>query len=146
MTIKEISVNRQANYLYNIIDKLEVGIVLSGTEVKSIREGKINLKDSFAIVKNGEVIIKNMHISEYEFGNINNKNPIRDRKLLLHKSEIFKMVGYIKQDGYSLVPLSVYFKGRNVKILLGIGKGKKIYDKRETIKERDAKRQIKKEI
>jgi len=115
---------------------------LSGTEVKSIRAGKVSLKDSYANVKNGEVFIYGMHISPYEQGNIFNKDPLRDRKLLLHRAEINKLIGYIQQKGMTLVPLEVYFKNGKVKIELGIAKGKKLYDKREDIAKRDALREI----
>ena len=140
METKLIAKNPTAFHNYTIEDKLEVGIVLSGTEIKSIRNGKANLKDSYAIIKNGEVYIVGMHISPYEQGNIFNKDPLRDRKLLLNKREINKLIGLTKQKGYSLVPLNMYFKGSLVKIELGIGKGKKLYDKREDIAKRDAKR------
>ena len=137
---KLIAKNPTAKHNYSIIDTLETGIVLSGTEIKSIRNGRVNLKDSYAGIKNGELFIYNMHISPYEFGNIYNKDPLRDRKLLLNKSEINKLVGKIQTKGYSLVPISLYFKGSLVKLELGIGKGKKLYDKRRDIKERDWKR------
>jgi len=127
---------------YTIEETIETGIVLSGTEIKSIRAGKVNLKDSYAGIKNGEVYVYSMHISPYEQGNIFNKDPLRDRKLLLNKSEINKLYGKIKQKGYSLVPMSLYFKGDKVKLELGIGKGKKLYDKREDIAKKDAQRRI----
>ncbi len=135
---KIISKNPTARHNYTIEDTLETGIVLSGTEIKSVRNGKANLKDSYAGIKNGELYIYNLHISPYEFGNIYNKDPLRDRKLLVNKREINKLVGLIKQKGYSLVPLSMYFKGNFVKIELGIGKGKKLYDKRRDIAKKDA--------
>ena len=135
---KIISKNPTARHNYSIVDTLEAGIVLSGTEIKSVRNGKANLKDSYAGIKNGELYIYNLHISPYEFGNIYNKDPLRDRKLLVNKREINKLVGLIKQKGYSLVPLSMYFKGNLVKIELGIGKGKKLYDKRRDIAKKDA--------
>ena len=122
--------------------KLNVGIVLYGTEIKSIRKGKVNLKDSFAKIHNGECFVIGMHISPYEFGNINNKDPLRDKKLLLNKSEINKLIGKVQTKGYSLVPISIYFKGSLVKLELGIGKGKKLYDKRETIAKKDAERRM----
>ena len=122
--------------------KLNVGIVLYGTEIKSIRKGKVNLKDSFAKIYNGECFVIGMHISPYEFGNINNKDPLRDKKLLLNKSEINKLIGKVQTKGYSLVPISIYFKGSLVKLELGIGKGKKLYDKRETIAKKDAERRM----
>ena len=121
---------------------MNVGIVLYGTEIKSIRKGKVNLKDSFAKFYNGECFVIGMHISPYEFGNINNKDPLRDKKLLLNKSEINKLIGKVQTKGYSLVPISIYFKGSLVKLELGIGKGKKLYDKRETIAKKDAERRM----
>ena len=142
MKKKLIAKNPTAYHNYNIEDKLEAGIVLSGTEIKSIRTGKINLKDSYANIKNGEVFIYGMHISPYEHGNIFNKDPMRDRKLLLNKREIHKLIGLIKQKGYSLVPISIYFKGSFVKVELGIGKGKKLYDKRQDLAKKDAQKQI----
>jgi len=137
---KQIAKNPTAYHNYTIQDTLEVGIVLTGTEIKSIRSGKVNLKDSYAAITNGEVYVYSMHISPYEFGNIFNKDPLRPRKLLLHKREIFKLVGMIKQQGYTLVPISLYFRGNKVKMQLGIGKGKKLYDKREEIAKKDAER------
>jgi len=135
-----IAKNPVAKHNYTITNTIEAGIVLTGTEIKSIRSGKVNLKDSYASIENGEVIIHSMHISPYEHGNIFNKNPLRDRKLLLNKHEIRKLVGLIKQQGYTLVPISLYFKGSFVKLELGIGKGKKLYDKREDLKKKDAER------
>ena len=140
--IKQISKNPTAYHNYNIEEKLEAGIVLSGTEIKSIRQGKVNLKDTYAILKKGEVFIVGMHISPYDHGNIFNKDPLRDRKLLLNKREIAKLIGLIKQKGYSLIPISLYFKGDLVKVELGIGKGKKLYDKRQDLAKKDAERQI----
>ncbi len=134
--------NREINYRYEIIDKLECGIELKGTEVKSIRDGMCNLKDSFALIRNNEILLKNMHISPYEHGNIYNVNPTRDRKLLVHKKEVLKLLNYIKQGGYTLVPSKLYTKGRWFKIELCICKGKKLYDKRESLKEKEAKKQI----
>ena len=142
MNTKLIAKNPTAYHNYTIEDKLEAGIVLSGTEIKSIRKGKANLKDSYAIIKNGEVYILGMHISPYEHGNIFNKDPLRDRKLLLNKREINKLFGLTKQKGYSLVPISLYFKGSLVKVELGIGKGKKLYDKRQNNDKKDAERRI----
>ena len=146
METKLIAKNPTAFHNYTIDEKLEVGIVLSGTEIKSIRKGKINLKDSYAIIKNGEVYIVGMHISPYEHGNIFNKNPLRDRKLLLNKREINKLIVLTKQKGCSLIPLNMYFKGSFVKIQLGIGKGKKLYDKREDIAKKDAERKIRQQM
>lgn len=142
MEKKIIAKNPTAFHNYTIEDKLEAGIVLSGTEIKSIRNGKANLKDSYAIIKNNEVYIVGMHISPYEQGNIFNKDPLRNRKLLLNRREINKLIGLTKQKGYSLVPLNMYFKGSLVKIELGIGKGKKLYDKREDIAKKEAERRI----
>ncbi len=139
---KLIAKNPTAKHNYTIIDTLETGIVLTGTEIKSIRAGKVNLKDSYATIKNGEVFVSSMHISPYEHGNIFNKDPLRDRKLLLNKREINKLVGLINQKGYTLVPVSLYFKGSLVKLELGIGKGKKLYDKREDIAKKDAEMKI----
>ena len=142
MNIKLIAKNPTAYHNYTIEDTLEAGIVLSGTEIKSIRMGKVNLKDTYASIKNGEAYIYGMHISPYEHGNIFNKNPLRDRKLLIHKKEIHKLLGLIKQKGYSLIPIELYFKGSFVKLKLGIGKGKKLYDKRQDLAKKDAQRQI----
>ncbi|MGN1311163.1 MAG: SsrA-binding protein SmpB [Clostridia bacterium] len=139
---KIIAKNPVARHNYSIEDTIETGIVLSGTEIKSIRSGKVNLKDSYAGIKNGELYIYNLHISPYEFGNIYNKDPLRDRKLLVTRREINKLFGLIKQKGYSLVPISLYFKGNFVKLELGIGKGKKLYDKRQDIAKKDAQRRM----
>ena len=140
--IKQISKNPTAYHNYNIENKIEAGIVLTGTEIKSIRQGNANLKDSYAVLKNGEVFIIGMHISPYEHGNIFNKEPLRDRKLLLNKREIAKLIGLTKQKGYSLIPISLYFKGNLVKVELGVGKCKKLYDKRQDLAKKDAERQI----
>ena len=137
METKLIAKNPNAYHNYDIKDTIEAGIELYGTEIKSIRNGKMNLKDSYAIIKNGEAFVYGMHISPYEFGNIYNKDPLRTRKLLLHKHEINKLFGQIQQQGISLVPISAYFKGSKVKIQLGIGKGKKLFDKREDLKRKD---------
>ena len=142
MNIKIIAKNPTAYHNYTIEDTLEAGIVLSGTEIKSIRMGKVNLKDTYASIKNGEAYIYGMHISPYEHGNIFNKDPLRDRKLLIHKKEIHKLLGLIKQKGYSLIPIELSFKGSFVKLKLGIGKGKKLYDKRQDLAKKDAQRQI----
>lgn len=136
--------NRKAKFDYEIIETVEAGIVLTGTEIKSLRSGKANLKDSYAIVRNGEVFLINMHISEYDHGNIFNHNETRTRKLLLHKKEIWKLNDKIRLEGFTLVPLKIYIKGNYAKVLLGVGKGKKLYDKRESMKERDMKREIRK--
>ena len=142
MNTKLIAKNPTAYHNYNIENKLEAGIVLYGTEIKSIRNGKANLKDSYANIKNGEVFVYGMHISPYEHGNIFNKDPLRSRKLLLNEKEINKLIGLINQKGYSLIPLNMYFKGNLVKLELGIGKGKKLYDKRQDLAKKDAQRQI----
>ena len=138
-----IAKNPTAYHNFEIIDKIETGIVLFGTEIKSIRAGKVNLKDSYAVIeKNREVYVYSMNISHYEFGNIYNKDPLRPKKLLLNKREINKLVGLISQKGYSLIPIQLYFKGNFVKLELGIGKGKKLYDKREDIKKKESDRKI----
>jgi SsrA-binding protein len=134
-------INREAKYNYFIEDEIECGIVLVGTEIKSIRDGKANLKDSYAIIRNNEVNLLNMFISEYKEGNIFNHDPRRSRKLLLHKKEILKLENKVNQEGCTLVPLKLYFNKNKIKILLGLCKGKKTFDKRETIKERDLKRE-----
>ena len=139
---KLIAKNPVAYHNYTISGKLEAGIVLTGTEIKSIRAGKVNLKDSYVNIKNGEAYIYGMHISPYEHGNIFNKDPLRTRKLLLNKREINKLIGYINQKGCSLIPIQLYFKNNFVKLELGIGKGKKLYDKREDIAKKDAQRKI----
>ena len=146
MNTKLIAKNPTAYHNYAIEDKIETGIVLSGTEIKSIRSGQVNLKDTYAYIKNREIFVCGMHISPYEHGNIFNKNPLRDRKLLLHKKEINKLLGLTKQKGYSLVPISLYFNGNFLKIELGIGKGKKLYDKREDIAKRDAEMRMRKHL
>lgn len=139
---KIIAINKKAHHDYSIEQTFEAGISLVGTEVKSIRMGKVNIKDSYAYIKNGEVFLSGMHISPYEKGNIFNVDPERDRKLLLNKHEINRLYGMLNQKGYTLIPLSIYLKGRWVKIELGLAKGKKLYDKRAEIAKRDAKREI----
>ena len=140
---KIIAKNPTAYHNYEIIDKIEAGIVLYGTEIKSIRKGKVNLKDSYATIeKNREVFVYSMNISPYENGNIFNKDPLRPKKLLLNRNEINKLVGLTSQKGYTLVPINIYFKGNFVKMLLGIGKGKKLFDKREDLKKREDERKI----
>ena len=146
MNTKLIAKNPVAYHNFNIEDTYEAGIVLSGTEIKSIRAGKVNLKDSYAGFKDGECYIYYMHISPYEHGNIFNKDPLRDRKLLLNKRELNKLFVKVKQDGYSLIPISLYFKGSLVKLELGVGKGKKLYDKRQDIAKKDAERRMQKAI
>lgn len=138
--IKVLAQNKKARHEYFILETIECGIELFGTEVKSVRQGKVNLTDSYASVDNGEVFIKGMNISPFEKGNIFNKDPLRVRKLLLHKKEIRKLIGQIQQDGLTLIPLSVYLKGSLVKVSLAVAKGKKLYDKRQDIAKRDAKR------
>lgn len=139
---KTLAQNKKARHDYFILETFEAGIELFGTEVKSVRQGKLNLTDAYASIDNGEVIVKGMHISPYEQGNIFNKDPLRHRKLLLHKKEIRKLIGQIKQDGLSLVPLSVYLKGSLVKVSLALVKGKKLYDKRDDIAKKDARRNM----
>lgn len=139
---KLIAENRKARHEYFVLEDFEAGIELTGTEVKSIRQGNVNLKDSWCSIENGELFIKQMHISPYEKGNIFNRDPLRVRKLLMHKKEIMRLLGKQKQDGLTLVPLSMYFKDSRVKIQLGLCKGKKLYDKRDDAAKRDAKRSI----
>ena len=138
--------NRKVNFDYEIIDTYETGIVLTGTEIKSIRQGKANLKDSYAIIKNGEIFLLNMHISSYEQGNRFNHEETRTRKLLMHKKEILKLRDKLEIEGYTLVPIKLYFKGSIAKILIGLAKGKKNYDKRESIKKKDIERQVAREL
>ena len=140
--IKILAKNKKARHDFFIEDTYEAGIVLIGTEVKSLRMGKANLRDSYAQVRNGELFLHNMHISPYEKGNIFNKDPLRVRKLLMHKREIAKLLGYTTVKGYSLVPLSIYLKRGLVKVEIGLAKGKKLYDKRQDMREKDAKREI----
>ncbi len=140
--IKVVATNKKAYHDYFIEEKFEAGIELAGTEVKSIRLGNVNLKDSFCIIKDGQLSALNIHISPYEKGNIFNKDPRRPRRLLMHKREILRLFAKIKQDGYALIPLSVYFKNARVKLELGLAKGKKLYDKREAAAKRDAKREM----
>ena len=145
-SIKLISQNKKAYHDYFIEETYECGISLAGTEVKSIRAGQINLKDSFASIDKGEVWVTGMHISPYEKGNIFNKDPLRERKLLMHKNEILRLLGKVKEDGYSLVPTKVYLKGSKVKVELALAKGKKLYDKRTAIADKEAKRRIDRKI
>lgn len=145
-SIKNIAQNKKARHDYFIEETYEAGIELFGTEVKSIRQGKVNLKDSYAGIYKGEVYAYNMHISPYEQGNIYNKDPLRTRKLLLNKYEINKLIGYVQQKGYTLIPLSLYFKGSLVKIELAVAKGKQLHDKRQAIAARDAKREMEREF
>ena len=145
-TAPPIAANRQAYHNYFIHDTYECGIALTGTEVKSIRDGRVNLRDSFAKVEHGEVFLWNAHISPYEQGNIFNCDPMRVRKLLMHKKEILKLYGTVKQTGYSLIPISLYFKDSKVKLQVGLCKGKKLYDKRADMAERSAKRDMERAI
>ncbi len=146
MEEKLLAKNPTAYHNYSIESTLEAGIVLFGTEIKSIRNGKSNIKDTYVNIKNGEIFIYGMHISPYEFGNIYNKDPLRTRKLLLNKREINKLYNMIKQKGISIVPIKMYMKGNKVKLELGIGKGKKLYDKREDIAKKDADMKIKRAL
>ena len=139
---KIIAQNKKARHEYFIIETIEAGVELFGTEVKSVRQGKVSLTDAYASINKGEVFLKGMNISPYEQGNIFNKDPLREKKLLLHKSEIRKLIGQLKQQGFSLIPLSVYLKGSLVKVSLGLCKGKKLYDKRADLQERDTKRNM----
>jgi len=139
---KEITANRKAFHEYFVLERFEAGIELAGTEVKSIRAGNVNLKDSFCTVKDGELFIRSMHISPYEQGNIFNKDPVRPRRLLMHKREILKLHARIMQDGVALIPLSLYFKDSKVKVELGLCKGKKLHDKRDSEADRQSKRDI----
>ncbi len=143
---KLIANNKKVYHDYFIEDTYEAGIVLHGTEVKSLRMGKCSIKESFLRIENGEMMIYGMHISPYEKGNIFNKDPLRTRKLLLHKSEIMKLVGKTKEKGFTIVPIEVYFKDGKAKMLIGLAKGKKLYDKREDIAKRDMKREAEREF
>jgi len=140
--MKVVARNRKAFHDYAIEDKVEAGIVLSGTEVKSLRQGRANLRDSYVVIKEGEAFILNCHISPYSHGNISNHEPLRTRKLLLHKKEIERLTGKAVQKGYSLIPLSIYFKGPYAKVEVGLARGKKLFEKREVIKEKEARREI----
>ena len=140
--IKLIAKNHTAYHNYSISETFEAGIVLTGTEIKSIRNGKVNIKDTYVTIKNGEAFIYGMHISPYEFGNVNNKDPLRTRKLLFHRREIDRLFAAIKQKGVSLVPIEIYFNNNKVKVKVGMGKGKKLYDKREDMAKKDAEMKI----
>ena len=144
--VKIIAENRKARRDYFIVAEYEAGMVLKGTEVKSLRQGRANLKDSYARIKNGEVFLYQMHIAPYPFAYYDNHDPLRPRKLLLHKQEIKRLYGKINEKGHSLVPLRLYFKGGKVKVLLALAKGKRKYDKREAIKRRDEQRDLDREI
>ncbi len=145
-SIIQIIRNKKARFEYEILDTYEAGIVLRGTEVKSIRQKKVNIQESYARVKDGEVYIVGMNVSAYEMGNRFNHDPLRERKLLLHKHEIRRLIGKLNEKGYTLVPLSMYIKNGKVKIELGLGKGKAIYDKKKTIQDRDMKRDMQRDI
>ncbi len=140
--IKTVAANRKAYHDYFVEETFECGIELAGTEVKSIRQGALNLKDSYCTVKDGEIFVRSMHISPYEKGNIFNKDPLRARRLLMHKREINRLFQSIKKDGYTVIPLSVYFKGSRVKVEIGLCKGKKLHDKRDSMAKRDAGREM----
>ena len=141
-SFKTISENRQVRHEYFVEETYEAGIELYGTEVKSLRAGTVNMKDSWCSIDDGELFIKQLHISPYEHGNIFNRDPLRVRRLLMHKSEIHRLLGLLKRDGYPLIPLSLYFKGSRVKVKVGLCKGKKLYDKRADAAKRDAQRTI----
>ena len=141
-SIKVMARNREAYHEYFVEEEMEAGIALTGTEVKSIRQGTLNLKDAWCGIKDGELILNQMHISPYDHGNLFNRDPRRPRKLLMHRKENMRLLGKVKQDGYALIPLTVYFKGSRVKVKVGLCKGKKLYDKRQAAADRDAKRQI----
>lgn len=140
--VKTVAQNKKAYHDYFVDEKYEAGIALFGTEVKSVRGGAVNLKDSYCSIKNGELFVIGMHISPYEKGNIFNREPRRERKLLMHKREIMKLGGLMTQKGFTLVPLSLYFSGKNVKVELGLCRGKKLYDKRDALAEKQAGREI----
>ncbi len=139
---KTIAQNKKAHHDYFVLESYEAGIELCGTEVKSLRAGRINLKDSWCNIVDGEIFVNGMHISPYDHGNVFNKDPMRVRRLLMHKKEILKLFGTLQQQGLSLIPISLYFKGSKVKMQVGLCKGKKLYDKRASMAERDAKRNI----
>lgn len=145
-SFKTVAKNKKAFHDYFVLEKMEAGIELCGTEVKSIRQGKVNLKESWCSIVDGQLLINGMHISPYEQGNVFNKDPLRVRRLLMHKKEIMKLLDAVKQDGYSLIPLSIYFKGSILKVQIGLCKGKKLYDKRSSMAEKDARRNIERSI
>ena len=147
MEDKAASLNRQAYHHYHILETFEAGMVLQGTEVKSIREGKVSFNDSYCLLHKGEVFVKSLHIAEYSHGNINNHEPSRDRKLLLRKREIRKIEAKLKEKGYTLVPLRIYFNEKGLaKMDIGLGKGKKLHDKRESLRKKDVEREMKRYI
>lgn len=139
---RTVADNRKARHDFHILETYEAGIVLKGVEVKSIRAGKVNLRDGYAQIENGELFLHNVHVSPYEHGNIQNQDPLRKRKLLMHKKEIMKLLGKIREKGLTLVPLKLYFSRDNLKVKIGLAQGKKLHDKREASKARDAKRDI----
>lgn len=143
--IKNIATNKKARHNYHIESEYEAGIVLVGSEVKSIREGRVSFQDAYADIKNGEVFLRQLHISPYKYAYNANHEAHRTRKLLLHNYEIKRLIGKIKEKGYTLIPLKIYFKDSKIKVLIGLGKGKKLYDKRETIKQKDMKRDLDRE-
>ncbi len=143
---RTIAQNKKATHEYFVVERMEAGIALVGTEVKSIRAGKVNLKDSYCQVEGGELVVRGMHVSPYEQGNIFNHDPMRKRVLLMHKKEIMRLLGQVKQQGMTLIPLSLYWKGSNVKVELGLCKGKQLHDKRQSSASRDAKRDIERAI
>lgn len=144
--IKMITKNRKAYFEYEILERLECGIELKGTEVKSIRNGRVNLKEGFASIDDGELFLKQVHISPYEQGNVFNVDPVRKRKLLVHKKEIRNLIGVTAQKGLTLIPLSMYFKNGNVKVSIGVARGKSLHDKRQSIAKRDVERNLRKEL
>jgi len=144
--LKTIAQNRKAYHDYFVLESFEAGIELCGTEVKSIRAGGVNLKDAWCAIQNGEIFVRGMHISPYEQGNIFNRDPLRVRRLLMHKREIMRLFGMVQQQGLALIPLSLYFKGSRVKVQVGLCKGKKLYDKRDAAAARDAQRDIEREM
>ncbi len=143
-TIKLVAQNKKAHFEYFLEELFEAGLALSGTEVKSLRQGKCSLKESFVRIEKGEAFLYNMHISPYEQGNIFNKDPLRTRKMLLHKSEIRRLIGKVKTDGYTIVPVKIYFKGDYAKVQIALAKGKKLYDKRQDIAKKDQRREAEK--
>ena len=143
-TVKLVAQNKKAHFEYFLEELFEAGLSLSGTEVKSLRQGKCSLKESFVRIEQGEAFLYNMHISPYEQGNIFNKDPLRRRKLLLHKSEIRRLIGKVKTDGYTIVPVKLYFKGNYAKVQIALAKGKKLYDKRQDIAKKDQRREAEK--
>ena len=143
--VKIVANNKKARHDFHISDEVEAGIVLVGTEVKSIREGRVNIKDSYADIKNGEVFLRQLHITPYKYAYYGNHDPLRARKLLLHGSEIKRLIGKVKERGFSIVPLKIYFKNGKVKVQIALAKGKKLYDKRESIKKKDMQREMDRE-